>query len=83
MSIFEKTEITDGISLYLYPTDKFKTTLIRLYWHFPLDEKVTANALLARVLARWCKKYPNMRKISRFLESRYDAGFSIEVDKIG
>ncbi|MEK7448824.1 MAG: pitrilysin family protein [Planctomycetota bacterium] len=83
MSIFEKTEITDGISLYLYPTDKFKTTLIRLYWHFPLDEKVTANALLARVLARGCKKYPNMRKISRFLESRYDAGFSIEVDKIG
>ncbi len=83
MPLFEKINIAPAINLHLAPTDKFKTMLIRLYFHFPLDENVTRNALLARLLARGCRQYPDMRKITQFLESLYDAGFSVDVGKIG
>lgn len=81
--MFEKTEIDKGISLYLYPTNKFKAITITLFIHLPLDERATQNALLMRVLSRGCSKYPNRRKIVRFLESLYGAGFGVDVDKIG
>jgi len=80
---FEQVDISEGIRLYLYPTDIFKSTVLNLFIHLPLDENATANAIIPQVLARGCKKYPNMRKIAVFLESLYGASFGTNVDKIG
>jgi len=56
---------------------------IKAFIHLPLDENATANALLVRTLARGCRKYPTMRKISSFLDSLYGAIFGADISKIG
>lgn len=81
--VFEKIPLANGITLYLAPTDRFKAITLKAFIHLPLDEEVTANALLVRLLSRGCKKYPNMRKMVLFLESLYGASFASDVDKIG
>ncbi|MBI5778272.1 MAG: insulinase family protein [Planctomycetes bacterium] len=79
----ETITLYPGLRLHLFQTDAFKTTTIKAFIHLPLDKNATANALLVRVLARGCRKYPTMRKISSFLDSLYGAIFGADITKIG
>lgn len=80
---FEQLNIGDGIRAFLYPTDIFKNIRVSLFFQLPLGKDATANAIIPQILARGCRKHPNMRKISVFLESLYGASFSTDVDKLG
>ena len=48
-----------------------------------LDADATNAALLASVLARGCRKYPNTRAIAEQLEKMYGAGFRCGVSRVG
>ena len=80
---FKYVKIDDGLNLHLCPTEMFKTVYLRLFIQLPLDEQATSNSLVNRVVSRGCKKYPNMRKITTFMESLYGAGFGSDIIKIG
>ncbi|MDI6788511.1 MAG: pitrilysin family protein [Planctomycetota bacterium] len=71
------------LTLHIFQTSAFKTTTIKVFIHLPLDENATANALLVRVLGRGSRKYPTMKKMSRFLDSLYGAIFGADISKIG
>ena len=79
----ETRQLQPNLKLHLFQTPLFKTTTIKTYIHLPLDENATTNALLVRMLSRGCQKYPNMRKISVFLDAMYGAIFGADITKIG
>jgi predicted Zn-dependent peptidase len=74
---------SDGFRLFVYPTDRFKTTHVGLFLHRPLTRDATLLSLLESVLQRGCRGYPTMRAITQFMESLYGASFDTDVLKIG
>lgn len=69
-------KINENIFLHYIPMDKLKTTTLGLFIHRAVSkEEVSANALLARVLKRGCKKYNDSTKIAKYLQNLYGASF--------
>ena len=65
-------------------TDHFKTGYMSVEFVLPLTaENATGMSLLAGVLSRGCKAYPQMDLISRYLARYYGASFSIAASKAG
>lgn len=83
MKGFKKTNIGQGIDLYVLPTDKFKTVSISYCFHRDLDEYYTYNALIPAVMRRGCQGYETLRDMERHLESQYGAIFDVGVQKKG
>lgn len=65
-------------------TDHFKTSYLAVDFVLPLtEENATGMSLLAGVISRGCKAYPQMDLISRYLARNYGASFSINASKAG
>ncbi len=62
-------EITKGINLHVFPTEKFQTVTLCLLMRTPLDRTtVTANALLAKSILNGCSLYKTKRAIETHIE---------------
>jgi predicted Zn-dependent peptidase len=72
-----------AVDLLVYPTRKFKTTLVNLLVHRPLGEATSAGALVPYVLRRGTRRRPDMASISRELERLFGAGLDVEVLRFG
>ena len=84
MAIFERSQLKNGINLFVHPTDKFKTILVQLVFHRQLrEEDVTASALLPSVLERGSVKYPTRMQLAQELEELYGTELMADVAKKG
>ena len=72
-----------GVRVISVPTDKFKTNIIEVSVAVPLDENAAANALLASLLTRTCKAYPDFSKLNAKLDELYGASLGSYVGKTG
>lgn len=80
----KKLDEKNGISFYLVPSDKFKTTRVDLFFIEPLrQDTVSQNALLPFVLRRGCGRYPTQQDLALRLEELYGAGIDTAVLKKG
>lgn len=65
-------------------TENFKTGYLAVDFVMPLTaQNATGMSLLAGVISRGCKAYPQMDLISRYLAGHYGASFSINATKAG
>lgn len=84
MNSLNSYELAHGVNLRVLKTDKFKTNLISMYIHLPLErETVTKAALLPRVLKRGTEKYPTLTEVSKRSEELYGATLGATVLKKG
>jgi len=72
-----------SVDLFVYPTRKFKTTLVSVLLHRALDEGSSAAALVPYVLRRGTRTHPDMVSISRALEWLFGAGLDVDVLRFG
>lgn len=78
------SQFIEGIHVHMLPVDKFKTNLISVHIHLPLQEEtVTLASLLPHVMRRGSQRYPDMTAIQRHLNELYGAEFHVEVNKKG
>ncbi len=76
--------LTDGVSLHLAKSEKFKTNLLSLYIKIPVTkENATLSALLPKVLRRGSKAYPSLSAIATNCEELYGASFYSGLRKKG
>ncbi len=80
---FHHYELDNGFRLYVQPTAKFKTVMIKVFWQQNLDQHAAQNALLAMVLRRGTRTNPTTRGINRLLEDLYGAELDSRVVKKG
>ena len=84
MSNLVSERLAEGINLHTIRTDKFKTSLINVYFQRPLnEEEVTYNSLIPMVLQRGTKKFKTSKDISKELEYLYGAFLYGNVKKKG
>lgn len=84
MNSLNSYELAHSVNLRVLKTDKFKTNLISMYIHLPLErETVTKAALLPRVLKRGTEKYPTLTEVSKRSEELYGATLGATVVKKG
>jgi len=76
--------LKQGLNLYYIPVSKFKTTHISINLHNELKSDTASKcALLADVMRRGCKKYPNETAISLYLQELYGASFATDIKRKG
>ena len=81
---FYREHLKQGVVCNYGMTDQFKSSYISVDIILPLTvENATGMTLLAGVLSRGCKAYPQMDKISRFLAKNYGASLMINASKAG
>lgn len=81
---FHSEAIGDGFTVHVAPTDKFKTTSIRLVMRRNLQEETYSDtAVIPFVLRRGTRYLPTSREIARHLEQLYGAQFSADIGKLG
>jgi predicted Zn-dependent peptidase len=79
-----KRQLKNGINVHILPTEKFKTTLIKVFIHQDLGkELVTKTSLVPLVLKRGCNRFPTAQKIRMYFEELYGADFDADVLKKG
>ncbi len=80
----EKINISDGITLNIIKTDKFKTNYLSFNFVCNLnDDKASLNALLPQVLIRGTEKHPDMASLKTALDDLYAASIEARVYKRG
>lgn len=80
----EKIKITDGITLNIINTDKFKTNYLSFNFVTPLSrEKVSYYALIPQVLMRGTKSYNDLASIKNKLDDLYAASVEGRVYRRG
>jgi predicted Zn-dependent peptidase len=72
-----------AVDLLIFPTPKFKTTLVNVLLHRPLGEATSAGALVPYLLRRGTRRFSDMASISRQLERLFGAGLDVEVLRFG
>lgn len=81
---FVRKSINQGVTVNYGITDRFKSNYLSVDFILPLTaENATGMSLLAGVLSRGCKAFPQMDVISRFLAKNYGASLSIHAGKAG
>lgn len=84
MSYFIEDRLPNGIGLFVWPTEKFKTITIRLVLRRPLRRsEATMNALLPMVLKRGSKRLPRALELSQALDDLYGADLRSDTAKVG
>ncbi|MCR3922130.1 MAG: insulinase family protein, partial [Firmicutes bacterium] len=84
MTTIQQKRLQNGINVFIHPTKKFKTILMQLIFHRPLQENgVTESALLPSVLQRGSINYPTRQKLALRLEELYGTELMAEVVKKG
>jgi predicted Zn-dependent peptidase len=83
MELFQQAK-KSGIICNYGITDRFKSNYAVVDFILPLTaENATGMSLLAGVLGRGCKAYPEMDQIGRFLAKNYGAALHISAAKAG
>ncbi len=73
----QRIKLSEGVHLNIHPSDKFKTNYFSVCFVVPLEkENAHLTALVTKVLARGCRKYPTMAAISEKLEYLYASDIS-------
>lgn len=81
---FQHIAIDRGFDLYVAPTDKFKTTTLKLVLRCNLRaEEHSLNAVIPFVLRRGTRYRPTSRDIARYMEELYGAQFVADIGKVG
>lgn len=80
---FHHYGLDNGVDLYVLPTAKFKTVMLKIFWQQNLDKGASLNALLPMVLKRGTRNCPTSKELNRKLEEMYGADFEAEVIKKG
>lgn len=80
----EHIQIGEGINLYLYETNQFKTITIKMFMQEDLsNEKAAATALIPMILRRGTQKIPTALELARKMEELYGSAIAADVIKIG
>jgi predicted Zn-dependent peptidase len=82
---FTAVPLGPGVTLYARAFSKFKTTLFKIFVDAPLRDprEATRIAVAAQCVKRGCRRFPDQRTLSRYLESLYGASFGAGVSKMG
>ncbi len=80
---FNHYVLDNGLSLYVQPTTKFKTVMLKVFWQQNLDEHAAKNALLSSVLKRGTRLNPTTTGINSVMDELYGAEFDTGVTKKG
>ena len=84
MSSINRLNIAEGVYFNSVRDSRFKTMKLSANLFVPLSaETASANALLAGVLSRSCKAYPDFTALSRKLSALYGAELSVSTTKVG
>ncbi len=84
MSFIQRTPIADGVYFNSVRDSRFKTMKLSVHLFVPLSaETASENALIAGVLSRSCKAYPDFTALSRKLSALYGADLNVSSAKIG
>ena len=82
--MIQTTEILPGITLRVFPDDRFKQNCLSLQFIRPMQAAEAAlNALLPAVLLRGCESAPDLRDITLRLDDLYGASVGALVRRIG
>ncbi|MGC8487493.1 MAG: EF-P 5-aminopentanol modification-associated protein YfmF [Clostridia bacterium] len=74
----------DGISVYVHPTDRFKTIALYAVWVEELDAGTAAlTAMVPYCLRRGTTRYRTFTAMQAHLEDLYGASFRADVGKMG
>ncbi len=74
----------NGIKLQIRESDKFTRNMLSVSFICPLDAATASeNGLLAAVMGRGCRKYPEINFVSDFLDTHYGATFTVGTGKKG
>ena len=80
---FVRTDVGEGAQLFLWSTQKFKTTTVRVLLRRPLGEGTSAGALLPMILQRGTRRLPETMLLARRLDMLYGAELRADVMKFG
>ena len=84
MSSLNRLNIAEGVYFNSVRDSRFKTMKLSANLFVPLSaETASENALLAGVLSRSCKAYPDFTALSRKLSALYGAELSVSTSKVG
>ncbi len=73
----QRIKLCEGIHLNILPSDKFKTNYFSVCFVVPLKKETAAlTALMPKVLARGCRRFPSMAAVSERLEFLYASEIS-------
>lgn len=72
---------SNGIDVNVIKDSKFTGNIIILYFISPLDDKVSENALLAKVLKNSNNKFRTVTELNSFLELNYGASLNVSISK--
>lgn len=86
-AVFREEPVHDrlpgGVELFVHPTNRFKTSLVNILLHRPLDTDASAAALLPYLLRRGTRSFPDLTALSRRLESLFGASLDVDVLRFG
>ena len=80
---FVTSEVAPGTFLHRNTDPRRKTNLVNVFWVAPLDDDVTARALLPNCLMRGTKRFPTLQLLTQETERMYGSSLSSDVRKIG
>ena len=75
--------LSNGARLFVYPTGRFKTSVVNILLRRPLDGDTAAAALLPFVLRRGTSALPDMAALARRLEHLFGASLEVDVSRLG
>lgn len=82
--MIQTTEILPGVTLRVFPDDRFKQNCLSLQFVRSMTaEEAAYNALLPAVLLRGCKSAPDLRAITLRLDDLYGASVGALVRRVG
>lgn len=76
-------ELPGAVRLFVYSTEKFKTSFVNIILGRPLDAQTSGAALLPYVLRRGTKNHRDMSSIARLLESLFGASLDVDIVSFG
>ncbi|WP_158212413.1 EF-P 5-aminopentanol modification-associated protein YfmF [Natranaerobius trueperi] len=76
-------ELAQDVRLHMIPQDNLKTTLIKVFFHWPLGNFNGHMGIVPRVLKRGTKDYPTFLEFNEKLEEMYGADFVTGLHKKG
>jgi len=79
-----KQPLAENFNFYSLPSSKFKTNLLSIYFHVPIQrETVTKLSLVPPVLERGCEKFPTLADICKHTDELFGASYDFGVRRKG
>jgi len=80
---FDHVRTRSGLDLFVLPTKKWKTRVLRLHFRVPSSERNAARALVPNLLRRGSRSLPTMAAVSRAFEGLFGAIWTSSAYKLG